>query len=297
MKTRFFLSVTIPLLFLFSIASGQGISLDNVEGLYGPDTIRADGSTPIVFNLRLEGMSSDTSGGFTAGFEVSSPDGAEWGGTDVEYCYNGTPTWEEIWDVLDGAGGYFECPVNVDGVGADTIGLGALAVYHGLPDGFSAVAFSITIGPINTEHSGKTITLDSCFYPPNGYWILAGSGGNFSWGGPYTFTLFDPMTAVASGDDVNLPRAFALNQNYPNPFNPTTELIFDVPHRSHVRIAIFNVLGQKVRTLVDEVLAAGSYARSWDGTGDAGNSLSSGVYLYTMEAGEHVQTRKMILLK
>ncbi len=218
------------------------------------------------------------------------------GGTAVADCYNGTPTWEELWDVYDG-GGYFECPINVDGIGADTIGLGAVSIYHGLPDGFNAVAFSITIGPISNEHSGKTITLDSCFYPPNGYWILAGSGGEFGWGGPYTFTLFDPMTDVASGDDPNLPRAFALNQNYPTPFNPTTELVFDVPHRSHVRITILNVLGQKVRTLVDEVLAAGSYTRSWDGRSESGEALSSGVYLYTMEADDHFQTRKMILMK
>ncbi|MCK4572842.1 MAG: T9SS type A sorting domain-containing protein, partial [candidate division Zixibacteria bacterium] len=86
-------------------------------------------------------------------------------------------------------------------------------------------------------------------------------------------------------------------QNYPNPFNPTTQVNFDVPTHSQVNISVFNVLGQKTVTLVDEEMNAGSYVVDWDGTSDGGNKVSSGIYFYRMEAGSFVETKKMMLLK
>ncbi len=88
-----------------------------------------------------------------------------------------------------------------------------------------------------------------------------------------------------------------MKQNYPNPFNPTTEILFDVPTRSHVQINVYNVLGQKVTTLVNEDREAGTYVVSWDGTSNGGGKVSSGIYFYKMEAGDFVQTKKMALLK
>jgi hypothetical protein len=296
MRVRLLLTLFAGVLLTCGQVKAQSIQLSSVDGLYATDTILADGSTPITFNLRLVGLPDAVSGGFTAGFKVQSSDGAVWGSTDAAYIYSGSsPSWEEMWD---SPGGYFECPINVDGVGGeDTIGLGALGILGGLPLGFDGVAFSITIGPLATDHSGRTICLDSSFFPPNGHWMLAGSVDPFGWDGPHTFTLYDPETDVAIGEGPVLPQAFSLGQNYPNPFNPLTEMVFDVPRRSHVRVTIYNILGHKVRTLVDEELAAGSYVRSWDGADDAGRSISSGIYLYRMEAGEFAQTRKAILLK
>ena len=89
-----------------------------------------------------------------------------------------------------------------------------------------------------------------------------------------------------------IPDHFALHQNYPNPFNPVTEIEFDLPEASQVRIDIYNIMGQQIVSLVDDYLEAGAYSIPWDGSGYA-----SGVYLYRMETGSYTKTMKMILLK
>lgn len=94
-----------------------------------------------------------------------------------------------------------------------------------------------------------------------------------------------------------LPSGFALQQNYPNPFNPTTSIQFTVPRASHVTLEIFNVLGQKVATLADGPSSVGDHTVVWDGTGDRATPVSSGVYLYRLQAGDFIRTRKMVLVK
>ncbi|MBI1803866.1 MAG: T9SS type A sorting domain-containing protein [Ignavibacteriae bacterium] len=89
-----------------------------------------------------------------------------------------------------------------------------------------------------------------------------------------------------------LPHNFALHQNYPNPFNPTTEIHYDLPEDSHVRLRIYNVLGQEVMRLVDEMQQAGFKSATFDAS-----SLSSGMYFYRLEAGHFTEIKKMILLK
>ncbi len=90
---------------------------------------------------------------------------------------------------------------------------------------------------------------------------------------------------------------FELLPNYPNPFNPSTTISYRVPHNAHVTITIFNVLGQKVRTLVNQVQAAGEYTVQWDGKDDLGRNMSSGLYLYTLKAGKFHSIRKMLLVR
>jgi len=94
-----------------------------------------------------------------------------------------------------------------------------------------------------------------------------------------------------------LPGDFHLAQNYPNPFNPVTDIEFSIPVMSQVELTIFNVLGQEVTTLADDVRAAGVYHVVWDGTDERGSPVASGVYFYRLKAGEFVATRKMMLLK
>jgi hypothetical protein len=89
-----------------------------------------------------------------------------------------------------------------------------------------------------------------------------------------------------------MPAAFSLSQNYPNPFNPATSFSYDLPKASHVRLEVFNVLGQKVATLVDAMQSAGVYNAEWDASAHA-----SGVYFYRLNAGNFTETRKMLLLK
>jgi flagellar hook assembly protein FlgD len=94
-----------------------------------------------------------------------------------------------------------------------------------------------------------------------------------------------------------IPITFLLSPNYPNPFNPVTTIEYSLSRPSNVRIDVFNGLGQRVRTLVDRVEAAGPHAITWDGTNTSGQAVSTGVYFYRFQAGDHVETRKMLLLK
>ena len=104
-------------------------------------------------------------------------------------------------------------------------------------------------------------------------------------------------SVLLGSPNATLPTAFSLAQNIPNPFNPTTNISFAVPQATNVRLEVLNVLGQKVRTLVDEFKAAGNYSITWDGKDDNYQSVASGVYLYRIAAGEFSETRKMILMK
>jgi hypothetical protein len=83
----------------------------------------------------------------------------------------------------------------------------------------------------------------------------------------------------------------------PNPFHSSTSIQFSVPNRQHVSIEVYNILGQKVRTLVDETLDPNSYVREWDGRSDNGVQVSSGIYFYKMVAGDYSKTQKTVLLK
>ncbi len=98
-------------------------------------------------------------------------------------------------------------------------------------------------------------------------------------------------------NDHSLPDHFRLGQNYPNPFNPSTTIEFDIPERSSVTLEIFNLLGQSVRTLVDDARSAGKYVVAWDGTDNAGRTSPSGIYFYRLSAGGYADCRKMLLIK
>jgi hypothetical protein len=94
-----------------------------------------------------------------------------------------------------------------------------------------------------------------------------------------------------------IPSKFALHQSYPNPFNPSTTIRYEVPADSRVQIKVYNTIGQMVATLVDKRMKAGAYEVQWNGRNASGVLVSSGVYLYTMEAAGFRKSRKMILLK
>jgi hypothetical protein len=104
------------------------------------------------------------------------------------------------------------------------------------------------------------------------------------------------ITAV--DDDLpSVPEDFFLSSNYPNPFNPSTTISYGLPADADVRVEIYNLLGQNVRTLVDEHQSAGYKAVIWDGRDNSGSSVSTGVYFYRIEAGKFQASRKMLLIK
>ena len=106
-----------------------------------------------------------------------------------------------------------------------------------------------------------------------------------------------PGTAVVESQDATVPETFSLDQNYPNPFNPDTTIRFDLPLSEEIDLAVYNLTGQKFATLAQGLREAGTYTLRWDGRDDDGRDLATGVYLYRLEAGEQVETRKLLLLR
>lgn len=104
------------------------------------------------------------------------------------------------------------------------------------------------------------------------------------------------LTGKDTGGNM-LPTEFALKQNSPNPFNPTTSISYDLPKATNVRLDIFNVLGQKVVTLVDGFQNAGTQNVIWDGRDQSGSSVASGIYFYRISASNFSATKKMMMLK
>jgi hypothetical protein len=98
------------------------------------------------------------------------------------------------------------------------------------------------------------------------------------------------MTGVE--DELMFPTAYKIEQNFPNPFNPNTTIKYSIPQTSQVQIKVFDVLGNEIEKLVNEEKPAGNYEVNWNAA-----ILPSGVYFYRLQAGDFVQTRKMILLK
>lgn len=107
----------------------------------------------------------------------------------------------------------------------------------------------------------------------------------------------DALTQVEIGNLKPTPDRFALSQNAPNPFNPSTNITYELPEASRVRLAIYNLLGQEVRTLINGSVEAGYYTATCDGRDAAGRQVASGIYLYRIQADNFVQARRMMLLK
>ena len=98
-------------------------------------------------------------------------------------------------------------------------------------------------------------------------------------------------------EGLSIPEVFAIHQNYPNPFNPVTTLRYDLPENGLVNITIYDMLGREVKTLINQTQDAGYRSIIWDATNDYGKPVSAGLYLYQIQAGEYMQTKKMVLLK
>ncbi|MEJ5262330.1 MAG: YCF48-related protein [Ignavibacterium sp.] len=144
----------------------------------------------------------------------------------------------------------------------------------------------ITVGFVE----GSGTSTESRTYVFEDYGIRAGS---------YNYRLkqidFDGTSKIYNLSEtviVGIPNKFELLQNYPNPFNPSTRISFSIPQRSDIKIKIYDILGNEVATLVDELREAGYYSIEFDGS-----NLSSGIYFYTIQAGNFYQVKKMTLIK
>jgi hypothetical protein len=151
-----------------------------------------------------------------------------------------------------------------------------------------------------TDYDGRTVCAG----------VYAGYNRGILYGGapPSVFSnylnlYYDNSSWVDVEDEVNFdqgPAGFSLSANYPNPFNPVTSIQYTVGNIQtplHATLKIYNVRGQRVRTLVNEPQGPGTYRISWDGRDDAGDEVASGVYLYRVEVGDFSENRKMVLIR
>ncbi len=105
------------------------------------------------------------------------------------------------------------------------------------------------------------------------------------------------FTVQPASETNGIPTDFVLEDNFPNPFNPSTNIRFQLPQQATVALEVFNVLGQKIRSLVDGNLTAGTHTIPWDGRNEVGAAVSSGIYFYRLTAGEFVESKRMLLIK
>jgi len=93
------------------------------------------------------------------------------------------------------------------------------------------------------------------------------------------------------------PKQYALFQNHPNPFNPETMISFQIPQSNHIIVRIFNTLGAEIRTVMNGWRDTGNYSIIWDGRDNSGKTVSSGTYIYQIQAGQFVDIKKMVLVR
>ena len=113
----------------------------------------------------------------------------------------------------------------------------------------------------------------------------------------WDFDKRKPSGIPSKVENAPLPSGFALEQNYPNPFNPVTLIQYSIANKEHVRLSVFNVLGEEIASLIDIDQPAGSYNVNWDGRDHFGRQVGSGLYFYRIEAGDFARTRKMMLMR
>jgi len=168
----------------------------------------------------------------------------------------------------------------------------AVFVFPVLPPGRGSIAkLYFTTGP--TWNPAQACEVDTTLWPPIAKYAFSDETGS---------NEFYPIFAkgaleVKEVSTPTKPTVFSLSQNYPNPFNPKTIIRFALPKDSRVKLEVYNVLGQKVKTLVDEELTPGLKEVEWDGKDHNGFEVASGIYFYRIEANDFSDIKKMVMLK
>jgi hypothetical protein len=157
---------------------------------------------------------------------------------------------------------------------------------------------------IKTDASGDTLWTktfgdtypdggNSVHQTSDGGYIVTGYTQSFGAGGRDVWLIkIAPDPQNIKSKKKTLVSSYRLSQNYPNPFNPTTDIEFSIPKSEFVTLKVYNILGEEVITLISEKLTIGKYKYEWDAS-----NLSSGIYFYRIQAGDFVETKKMILIK
>ena len=144
---------------------------------------------------------------------------------------------------------------------------------------------------------------------PNGFeaWLVLDNGSSLQLTEEESLALADDIKTarlivsnreyLSEEANVNLPLQYSLKQNYPNPFNGATSISFAIEKPGVINLGVYNIIGQRIKTLVNTEMGVGEYTITWDGTDEYGADVASGIYFYRMTADEYVRCRKMLYLK
>jgi hypothetical protein len=167
-------------------------------------------------------------------------------------------------------------------------------------DGNWGTAVQVVNEPVpDTAGSVDSVVIDGLFSNTTYFFAMKTADELNNWSALSNIASYTTLILedVEESEERQLPVAVSLEQNYPNPFNPTTKIVYELPRRMDVRLEIYNLLGQKIKTPVSENQSAGRYSEIWDGTDSENNMVVSGVYFYRIVAGDYSVSKKMLLLK
>tara|TARA_A100000164_G_scaffold220127_1_gene195387 strand:- start:1548 stop:2309 length:762 start_codon:yes stop_codon:yes gene_type:complete len=205
-----------------------------------------------------------------------------------------SPPDQEVVDVTDGSGVYsffWNDPNDIDTLNYELVFDGDLGFLQ--PQTINSSVAIIQISDVIDQM--YDLNIDSL----TGSWRIeipnVESVGNENQNGPFQITFISEN--ILNIFNSNLPKDFSLKQNYPNPFNPITSLKYDLPEDGLVNITIYNMMGKIIKTLVNGYQTAGFKSVQWNATNHKNEPVSAGLYLYTIQAEEFRQTKKMVLLK
>lgn len=166
------------------------------------------------------------------------------------------------------------------------------SLFYDVQDSFADLTIDVTLSPIEINYAydpiSNTLTFTAPEYSGEGTLTVTVTDSD---GGTLEFSIVIVVILQVS-NEVETPMEFALQQNYPNPFNPATTIHFTLAKSSNVQLSVYNLQGQHIATLLNEKLSSGEHAATFDAS-----QLSSGVYIYRLQAGEFMQTKKMMLIK
>jgi len=233
-------------------------------------------------SARIDGYFPATISGVNVAANITTP--------DVNFALTGCPQPQNL-AASEGLGDRIEVTWDVVGH-PDLVGYNIFRAAW--PNG---IYQKLNSDPVGGESFTDVAVPDSGTY---WYYVSAVFSGDYGDAESFASNIDSGSLEEPTGIDDNqpsIPAEFFISQNYPNPFNPSTSISYGLPSDADVRIEIFNILGQNVRTLIDERQKAGYRSVVWDGADNSGARVSSGVYFYTIEAGSYRDSRKMLLIK
>jgi hypothetical protein len=269
---------------------------------------------PLSYEIRIALENDVNLGGMSLGFRIWSDDGVEWEYDSQPEGWGPTGQYTGLQAItvipesrLDPPSMAFDMTMllvteqNVDGILSDTLVFGGVSMLQKLERGSMDPCVAIHFTPKAVGWwEVKTLCIDSAFVPPAADWIYANTSGTTfppAIGPALCFPVMNLDACNAGGENSTVPIAFDLGQNYPNPFNPITTIEYDLPRAEQTTLEIFNLLGQRVRVLVNGIQRAGHHVIKWDGQDNSGNRAATGMYFYRLKSGNNEVTRKMILSK